>query len=185
MLGLTLLEGRLLERRDALTENLESVVVDRAWARRFFPNGSAVGKRFREGGCTTCPWTSVVGVVTDVKYLGLDAPDEGTVYSPMSERGPDAVHRGSHAGVFVHTAACAAANRAGARPVRAALERRDNGRSRRGVAREAAIAVVPGRGLRAGGARAVGGRHRRRDGELRAAAPQGHQHPHGPRRQRG
>lgn len=86
VLGLTLLEGRLLERRDALTENLESVVVDRAWAARFFPNGSAVGKRFREGGCTTCPWTSVVGVVTDVKYLGLDAPDEGTVYWPLSEQ---------------------------------------------------------------------------------------------------
>jgi putative ABC transport system permease protein len=83
VLGLTLLEGRLLEERDALTQNLESVVVDRAWARRFFPAGSAVGKRFREGGCTTCPWTSVVGVVSEVKYLGLDKPDDGTVYSPM------------------------------------------------------------------------------------------------------
>ena len=87
VLGLTLLEGRLLEERDALTENLEVVVVDRAWARRFFPQGSAVGKRFRSGGCTTCPWTSVVGVVSDVKYLGLDKPDDGTVYSPM--RGTD------------------------------------------------------------------------------------------------
>ncbi len=87
VLGLTLFEGRLLDERDALTQNLESVVVDRAWARRFFPNGSAVGKRFREGGCTTCPWTSVVGVVSEVKYLGLDRPDDGTVYSPMSERG--------------------------------------------------------------------------------------------------
>ena len=83
VLGLTLLEGRLLEERDALTQNLESVVVDRAWARRFFPAGSAVGKRFREGGCTTCPWTSVVGVVSEVKYLGLDKPDDGTVYSPI------------------------------------------------------------------------------------------------------
>ena len=84
VLGLTLFDGRLLEERDALTENLESVVVDRAWARRFFPNGSAVGKRFREGGCTTCPWTTVVGVVSEVKYVGLDKPDQGTVYSPMA-----------------------------------------------------------------------------------------------------
>jgi putative ABC transport system permease protein len=83
VLGLTLLEGRLLDERDALTEDLESVVVDRAWARRFFPRGSAIGKRFREGGCTTCPWTTVVGVVSEVKYLGLDKPDEGTVYWPM------------------------------------------------------------------------------------------------------
>jgi putative ABC transport system permease protein len=85
VLGLTLLEGRLLDARDALTENLEAVVVDRAWARRFFPNASAVGKRLRGGGCTTCPWTTVVGVVSEVKYLGLDKPDEGTVYTPMPE----------------------------------------------------------------------------------------------------
>ena len=86
VLGLGLLEGRLLDARDALPENLESVVVDRAWARRFFPKGSAVGKRFHEGGCTDCPWTSVVGVVSEVKYVGLDAPDDGTVYWPMSGR---------------------------------------------------------------------------------------------------
>jgi putative ABC transport system permease protein len=84
VLGLSLIEGRLLDQRDNLPENLESVVVDRAWARRFFPTTSAVGKRFREGGCTTCPWTSVVGVVSDVKYVGLDQPDRGTVYSPLS-----------------------------------------------------------------------------------------------------
>jgi len=30
---------------DGLGPNLESVIVDRAWARRFFPGGSAVGKR--------------------------------------------------------------------------------------------------------------------------------------------
>jgi predicted permease len=87
VLGLMLLEGRLLEERDALTQDLESVVVDRAWARRFFPHGGAVGKRFREGGCTACPWTSVVGVVSEVKYLGLDAPDDGTVYSPIPATG--------------------------------------------------------------------------------------------------
>ena len=83
VLGLALLEGRLLDERDALAQELEAVVVDRAWARRFFPGGSAVGRRFREGGCTSCPWTSVVGVVSEVKYVGLDRPDDGTVYSPM------------------------------------------------------------------------------------------------------
>ena len=83
VLGLALLEGRLLDERDAQQEDLMSVVVDRAWARRFFPNGRAVGKRFREGGCTTCPWTTVVGVVGEVKYDGLDKPDRGTVYSPL------------------------------------------------------------------------------------------------------
>ena len=87
VLGLTLLEGRLLTERDVPQENLEWVVVDAAWARRFFPNGSAIGKRFRSGGCTECPWTTVVGVVSTVKYAGVDAPDEGSVYTVMP---PDA-----------------------------------------------------------------------------------------------
>ena len=83
VLGLPLLEGRLLDERDARAENLEAVVVDRAWAARFFPNGSAVGKRLRSGGCTQCPWTTVVGVVSRVKYAGLDTPDDGTVYRSL------------------------------------------------------------------------------------------------------
>jgi hypothetical protein len=85
VLGLKLLEGRLLDQRDALAEDVESVVVDSAWARRFFHGGSALGKRFREGGCTTCPWTRVVGVVTDVKYLGLAVPADGTVYQALPD----------------------------------------------------------------------------------------------------
>ncbi|HEX6215930.1 MAG TPA: FtsX-like permease family protein, partial [Vicinamibacterales bacterium] len=83
-LGLKLMEGRLLEERD-LREQMKqqallSVMVDSAWARRFFPNESAIGKRFRSGGCTTCPWTTVVGVVSEVKYDGISQPTAGTVY---------------------------------------------------------------------------------------------------------
>ena len=88
VLGLTLLEGRLLDERDAQqsieAENLLSVIVDRAWARRFFPNESAVGKRFKGGGCATCPWTTVVGVVSDAKYDGISEANAGTVYFPLT-----------------------------------------------------------------------------------------------------
>jgi putative ABC transport system permease protein len=87
LLGLPLQQGRLFDERDGLGPSEEVVVVDRAWAKRFFPGASAVGKRFREGGCTRCPWTTVVGVVSEVKYAGLDKPDEGTVYTPMGGRG--------------------------------------------------------------------------------------------------
>ena len=86
-LGLKLLEGRLLDERDVRLQveqqALLSVMVDSAWARRFFPNESALGKRFRSGGCTECPWTTVVGVVSDVKYDGISQPNGGTVYMPM------------------------------------------------------------------------------------------------------
>jgi putative ABC transport system permease protein len=87
LLGLTLLQGRVFDERDGGRPNVEVVVVDRAWAKRFFSNDTAVGKRFHEGGCTSCPWTIVVGVVSEVKYAGLDKPDQGTVYWPMAGRG--------------------------------------------------------------------------------------------------
>jgi putative ABC transport system permease protein len=88
--GLNLVEGRLLEETDVSRTDIQPIVVDRAWARRFFPNGSAVGKRLHEGGCTSCPWTVVVGVVNNVKYMGIDKPDEGSVYSSFS---PQALSR--------------------------------------------------------------------------------------------
>jgi predicted permease len=87
LLGLTLLQGRVFDERDGLGRDLEVVVVDRAWAKRFFPNGNALGRRLKGGGCTTCPWATVVGVVSEVKYAGLDSPDQGTVYTPMPGRG--------------------------------------------------------------------------------------------------
>ena len=83
-LGLKLIEGRLLDERDIDPQNLLAVVVDRAWARRFYPNQSAVGKRLKSGGCTECPFTTVVGVLSEVKYDGVDQPDQGTVYFPIS-----------------------------------------------------------------------------------------------------
>jgi len=86
VMGVSLLEGRLLDDRDALSSAPPVIVVDKAWAARFFPHQSAVGRRLREGGCTTCPLTTVVGVVTPVKYAGLDKPDDGTVYDPMGPR---------------------------------------------------------------------------------------------------
>jgi predicted permease len=87
VMGITRLEGRLFDTTDGLRDQIETIVVDRAWAKRFFPNESAIGKRLKEGGCTTCPWTTVVGVVTNVKYAGLQAADQGSVYSPMPGRG--------------------------------------------------------------------------------------------------
>jgi predicted permease len=82
--GLTLQEGRLLDVKDSVESAPSVVVVDRGWADRFFPNERVLGRRFHEGGCTTCDWTTVVGIVGTVKYLGLSAPDQGTVYWPIA-----------------------------------------------------------------------------------------------------
>ena len=80
-LGVSLLEGRLFTPED-LEDGAPVVVVDRAWADRFFPGEEALGRRLVSGGCTSCPLTTVVGVVGSVPYLGVGRIDEGAVYDP-------------------------------------------------------------------------------------------------------
>ena len=87
LLKITLLKGRLLQESDDGDGVPPVIVVDQAWEKRFFPGQSAVGQRLRSGGCSSCPPTTVVGVVSGVKYDGLDAADLGTVYSLMPQRG--------------------------------------------------------------------------------------------------
>lgn len=85
-LGIPLLEGRLFTPGD--TAGAPSVVVvSRAWAAHYFPEGGAVGRRLHGGGCTGCPPTTVVGVVADVKYQGLGESSDA-VYDPVSQGWP-------------------------------------------------------------------------------------------------
>jgi predicted permease len=79
-MGLSLVRGRLLDDH-SLQDDV--IVVDRAWANRFFPGEDALGRRLHSGGCTTCPWTTIIGVVEDVKWAGLGATADGTVYYPF------------------------------------------------------------------------------------------------------
>jgi putative ABC transport system permease protein len=78
--GLRLERGCLLDDR-SLQDNV--VVVDRAWADRFFRGQEVVGRRLKSGGCTDCSWTTVVGVVGTVKWEGMETEDQGTVYRPF------------------------------------------------------------------------------------------------------
>jgi putative ABC transport system permease protein len=77
-LGVRLLEGRDFTAAEYRL-GTSAALVSASWARRYFPGQSALGRKMIEGGCTTCPLTEVVGVVTDVKYQGLDG-DADAVY---------------------------------------------------------------------------------------------------------
>ncbi len=82
-LGITLLEGRMFTPADT-GGPAPVILVSRSWARRYFPEGTVVGRRLVSGGCVSCPLTTIVGVVSDVRYNGLDrTPD--AVYGPLSE----------------------------------------------------------------------------------------------------
>lgn len=85
-MGIPLLEGRLFTLADS-ANGPPVAVVSRAWAARYFPRGeSPVGRLLVQGGCYDCPRTTVIGVVGDVKYLGLAGSGEGA-YGPVAQSG--------------------------------------------------------------------------------------------------
>ena len=87
LLKIKLLKGRLLQDSDDGDNAPPVIVVDQAWENRFFPGTTAIGQRLRSGGCSTCTPTTIVGVVSGVRYDGLDAAEQGTVYSVLPQRG--------------------------------------------------------------------------------------------------
>ena len=82
-LGLRVLDGRLFIESD--TGSAPPVmIVSQSWMRHYSPDRPAVGRQLRSGGCTTCPPITIVGVVSDVKYQGLNGNGEA-MYVPAAQ----------------------------------------------------------------------------------------------------
>jgi putative ABC transport system permease protein len=69
-MGIPLLQGRDFTERDR-GDALLSLIVNEAFARRFWPNENPIGKRFRPG--TSNPFGTVVGVVGNVRNVSLES----------------------------------------------------------------------------------------------------------------
>ena len=72
-LGLKLLDGRFYEEADRDPKR-HFFVVDESFARKFFPNGSAIGGRFTFGPRPAKPedWPTIIGVVADIPHNGVE-----------------------------------------------------------------------------------------------------------------
>ena len=82
-----LLEGRTLERRDH-EEKTGAVVVSRGFAEKFWPNGSALGKRLVPGlPGKDASWYTIVGVVGDVRDDGLEHEPRAMIYYAVIGKG--------------------------------------------------------------------------------------------------
>ena len=91
-LGLRLLEGRFFADAD-LSSGTRSFVISARAAARLFPGTSAVGRALPFGpSATGTPHPVVIGVVGDVRYRGLGAPPEGTLYMPYTQRTFEVMH---------------------------------------------------------------------------------------------
>jgi len=83
-LGVPLLRGRLFGDSDK-GQHDPVLIVNESLAQRYFPGEDPVGKRIKTGDpgfIPTSQWETIVGVVGDVKYGGLDSASEATLYVP-------------------------------------------------------------------------------------------------------
>ena len=90
-MGIPLLAGRQIEASDRAEAPLVAVI-SQSMARRYWPDGNALGQRFKWGSVTAeTPWRTIVGVIGDVRHYALDedVPDE--VYMPLEQLGASAM----------------------------------------------------------------------------------------------
>src|SRR5580704_4032850 len=80
-LGASILAGRDFNDQDT-DEVLPAIVVNQHMANHYWPNGSAVGKQvaFSSG-----KWLPIVGVVSDIRHLGLDQDPVDEMYGSLAE----------------------------------------------------------------------------------------------------
>ncbi len=84
-MGISLVEGRTLSPIDPERRS-DEVVVSQALAERFWPNGSALGKRLNQGLASEGRWSTIVGVVGSVRDKGLHEAPVEAVYYPLVRR---------------------------------------------------------------------------------------------------
>jgi len=78
-LGIRVLEGRSLLPSDGAT-GFRAVLVSQSFARHWWPNGSALGRRVRNGSGEE--WYEIVGVTEDVHFGDLQQNAEEMIYFP-------------------------------------------------------------------------------------------------------
>ena len=86
-MGLPILAGRDFGPQDTAASP-RVAVINETMARRFFPGGSPIGKRFGMTGPEHSNDIEVVGVVRDAKYYALDEAPEAFAYYPYSQYTP-------------------------------------------------------------------------------------------------
>jgi predicted permease len=84
-MGMHLLAGRAFNWFDRYTGTPFKVIVNQAFARRFFPGKNPLGERFGfpGPGGTAEANDEIIGVVSDAKYRSLREPIPPTVYTPV------------------------------------------------------------------------------------------------------
>ncbi len=82
-MGINLREGRYFDDRDD-EQSQPVAIVNESMARAYWSSDGAVGKRFKLG-APNAPWLTIVGVVADVRQMGMELPVKAEMYLPYRQ----------------------------------------------------------------------------------------------------
>ncbi|MGC1105767.1 MAG: FtsX-like permease family protein, partial [Candidatus Acidiferrales bacterium] len=84
-IGMKLIEGRTFDERDGANTPLVALINQTA-AKKSWPGENPVGTRFRRNyPGDNHGWTTIVGIVADVRQAGLDVPPRPEIYLPYEQ----------------------------------------------------------------------------------------------------
>ncbi len=88
-MGIPLLSGRLVTEQD-VTNNSRFVLINEAMAKRFWPGEDPIGKRISTivSSGQQIPWQTIVGVVGNVRHMGLDIEPRPEIYYHTNTQPP-------------------------------------------------------------------------------------------------
>jgi len=84
-LGTPLIRGRFFTDADNADTPLV-IIVNQTFAKKFWPNEDALGKRIVMGSMSDDPkWITIVGIVGDMRHFGLDVDPKPEMYVPFAQ----------------------------------------------------------------------------------------------------
>jgi putative ABC transport system permease protein len=89
-LGISLIHGRIFDGRDN-QKTPKVAIVNEIAARRYWPGEDPIGKRILSG-LDENQWSTIVGVVGDVRHIGLDAGTDPEIYYHYLQIPPEAMN---------------------------------------------------------------------------------------------
>ena len=84
LMGISLIKGRAFSSQDREGSQLVAII-NEATARLYFKDREPLGARLRWARDSGENWVTIVGVVSDVRHLGLGQPDEPALYTPYAQ----------------------------------------------------------------------------------------------------
>ena len=85
-MNIPLRQGRYFDARDN-AQAIPVAIVNETMARQYWPGENALGRRFKLGDPDDkdAPWIQIVGVVGDIRQMGLDEPVKAEMYFPYEQ----------------------------------------------------------------------------------------------------